>query len=61
MSCNWKLKFIAQEWKDFYPDAKEDIPLDMPVSCGNSVQINSFVDADHAKNEATRRLHTGIL
>eukprot|EP00957_Ditylum_brightwellii_P197288 15030824-Ditylum_brightwellii.AAC.1 len=46
-----KLKFITQDWMDFYPDAKEDIPLDMPEAYGNSVQVNTFVDADHAGNK----------
>ena len=61
MACDWKLKFIAQDWKEFYPDAKEDIHLDMPEACGSNVQINTFVDADHARNKVTRRSHTGIL
>eukprot|EP00957_Ditylum_brightwellii_P156245 11892467-Ditylum_brightwellii.AAC.1 len=51
MACNWKLKIIAQDWKNFYPDTKEDIPLDMPETRGNSVHINTFVDADHARNK----------
>ena len=33
----------------------------MPKPLGRSVNINSFVDADHAGNLATRRSHTGIL
>eukprot|EP00957_Ditylum_brightwellii_P082935 6305460-Ditylum_brightwellii.AAC.1 len=37
--------------QDFYPDTKEDIPLDIPAACGNSVQINTFVDTDHAGNK----------
>ena len=61
MACDWKMKLIAQDWKAFYPDATEDIPLDMPEACGNSVQINTVVDADHAGNKATRRSHTWIL
>eukprot|EP00957_Ditylum_brightwellii_P210095 15364566-Ditylum_brightwellii.AAC.1 len=45
MDCNWKQKFITQDLKNFYPDAKGEIPLDMPEAYGNSVQINTFVDA----------------
>ena len=56
MACDWKQKFIAQDWRDFYPDSKEDIPLDMPKALGNSVQINKFVDADHAGNKVTRTI-----
>eukprot|EP00957_Ditylum_brightwellii_P066634 5057232-Ditylum_brightwellii.AAC.1 len=61
MACDWKMKFMAKDWKDFYPDTKEGIPLDMPEACGNSVQTNIFVDADHVGNEATKRSHTWIL
>eukprot|EP00957_Ditylum_brightwellii_P184289 14037578-Ditylum_brightwellii.AAC.1 len=61
MACDWKMKFIAQDWKDLYPDVKEAIPLDMPEACGNSLQINTFVDADYDRNKATRMAHTWIL
>ena len=33
----------------------------MPAPRGNSVRVSCFVDADHADNVLTRRLHTGIL
>ena len=33
----------------------------MPELLGESVDINTFVDADHAGNKVTRRSHTGIL
>jgi hypothetical protein len=33
----------------------------MPEARGNAIQINCFVDADHAGNRVTRRSHTGIL
>jgi len=52
---------VSRDWDDFYPDAKEEIPADAPETRGRSVQINMFVDADHAGDRITRRSHTGIL
>jgi hypothetical protein len=53
--------FQEFDWTEFYHDAKESIPLDAPQPRGHAVQINAFVDADHAGNKITRRSHTGIL
>ena len=50
-----------RDWSDFYPDAKEEIPPNMPEPRGHSVQINCFVDADHAGDVVSRRSHTGII
>ena len=47
--------------KEFYPDAEEAIPTNSPEPRGKPVQINCFVDADHAGNTVTRRSQTGIL
>ncbi len=41
--------------------AKEQLPVNAPSSRGHAVQLNAFVDADHAGNRVTRRSHTGIL
>ena len=51
----------ARVMKEFYPDAEEKIPPNAPEPRGKPVQINCFVDADHAGNVVTRRSHTGIL
>ena len=51
----------AQAMKDLYPDAEETLPHDMPPPRGEEVDINAFVDADHAGNRITRRSHTGIV
>ena len=40
--------------KEMYPDAKEDLPLNASVPRGNPVQINCFVDSDHAGDKITR-------
>ena len=44
-----------------FPDAKEILPHNMPEPLGKPVDINVFVDADHAGNRVTRRSHTGII
>jgi hypothetical protein len=48
-------------WKDFYPDVKEVIPFDLPMSKGPKVRMTVYVDADHAHDFVTRRSITGIL
>ena len=47
--------------RDLYPDAVEEIPPNAPEPRGQEVQINVFVDADHAGNVVTRWSHSGIL
>ena len=51
----------VQEMKSAYADAQEDLPPNAPVPLGNPVEINMFVDADHASDQVTRRSQTGIL
>ena len=50
-----------QNWDDFYPDAKEELPPDMPKPLRKSVRITYYVDADHAHCKMTRRSVTGII
>jgi len=47
--------------RTMYPDAVDFIPPNMPRPLGKSVQINAFVDADHAGELTTRRSQTGII
>ncbi len=47
--------------KGLYPDAVEEIPPNAPEPRGKPVQINCFVDSDHAGDKVTRRLQTGII
>ena len=54
-------EFKAKEMRDFYPDAEESLPANAPQPRGEPVQLNVFVDADHAGNQVTRRSHTGII
>ena len=53
--------FKRHDWYDFYRDAKEAIPDDMPQPRGNSMSTHCFVDASHGSDRATRRSQTGIL
>jgi hypothetical protein len=57
-------KFISKDhdgWKEFYPDASEQMPDGMPVPFGKKVRITCYVDADHAHDTVTRRSVTAIL
>ena len=51
----------ARAMKEIYPDANDTLPHNMPKSRGKAVDITTFVDADHAGNQITRRSHTGII
>ena len=53
--------FSSYEWYDFYRDASEQVPNDMPPPRGHAVSTHCFIDADHASNTLTRRSQTGIL
>ncbi len=46
--------FLEHDWTDFYHDATEQLPPNAPVPRGNPVQMNCFVDANHAGNRVTR-------
>jgi hypothetical protein len=48
-------------WMEFYPDAGEEIPKDLPPEKGPKVRMTVYVDADHAHDLVTRRSITGIL
>jgi hypothetical protein len=50
-----------EHWQDFYQDAEEQLPPNMPEPRGKDVTVGCYVDADHAGNLATRRSHTGII
>jgi hypothetical protein len=49
------------DWLEFYPDAKDVLPPDMPEPRGKLVQITMFVNASHAANVVTRQSRTGVL
>ncbi len=53
--------FKQYDWYDFYRNASEAIPLDMPPPKGNPMNTHCFVDASHGSDRTTRRSQTGIL
>jgi len=59
--CISRDRFHNFDWVDFYNDAKEDIPIDMPEPRGIAVETHCFVDASHASERLQRRSQTGIL
>jgi hypothetical protein len=52
-------EFPRHDWTKFYHNAIDELPPKMPEPRSNEVQINCFVDADHAGNHITRCSHTG--
>ena len=53
--------FKSYDWIDFYRDAAEAIPPNMPEPRGRDATITCFVDANHAGDMANRRSQTGVL
>ena len=53
--------FKEYNWYNFYQDAKEWLPSDMPPPQGRPVSTHCFVDSDHAGDKVTCRSQTGIL
>ena len=54
-------RFIEADWHDFYRDAKEEIPTNLPVPKGKPVSISCFVDTSHACDVVTCCSQTGII
>ena len=54
-------RFFQADWSEYYPDASDPLPPNMPPPRGRAVTTTCFVDADHAGCLATRRSQTGIL
>ena len=51
----------ADDFKEFYRDAVEEVPPRRPEPRGRGVKITSFVDASHGTNKVTRKSHTGYI
>ena len=49
------------DWNEFYPDAIEEEPPDMPDPRGAEARITVYKDADHAHDQVTHRSITGVL
>lgn len=56
-----KIDLLQANMKKMYPDAKEDLPPNAPEPRGHPIQVNCFVDSDHAGDRMTRRSQTGII
>jgi hypothetical protein len=54
-------RFQKCDWTEFYREASEAIPTNMPTARGNCMSTHCFVDANHAGDTETRRSQTGIL
>jgi hypothetical protein len=54
-------RFQQCDWTEFYREAEEAIPGNMPKPRGNGMSTHCFVDANHAGDTETRRSQTGIL
>ena len=39
------------DWEEYYSEAKEDFPSDLPKPEGKKEQMTCFVDASHADDE----------
>jgi hypothetical protein len=49
-------------WKEFYPDAFEELPHNTPTPFGTKkAQITVYIDADHAHDTVTPRSVTAII
>ena len=56
-----KDRFQKCDWTEFYRDAEEAIPPNMPKPKGHGMSTHCFVDANHAGDYETRQSQTGIL
>jgi hypothetical protein len=52
---------MTYDWTEFYPDACEELPPDMPPPKGKTMSTIRYVDAYHAHDTLTRRSVTGIV
>jgi hypothetical protein len=53
--------FPQYDWTEFYGDAEEAIPSNMPSPLGKDLDVRMMCDSDHAGEKRTRCLHTGFL
>jgi hypothetical protein len=56
-----QLAFPCFEWTEFYGNAEEAIPPDMPPPLGKDVDLCMMVDCDHGGEKRTRCSRTGFF
>jgi hypothetical protein len=49
------------DWKEFYPEAVEQLPHGMPIPLGKPIQMNMFYDASRASDLVMHHSTTGFL
>ena len=49
------------DFEEYYIEAHEQLPHDMPIPSGVGVSITAFVDASFAQNKKTRKSHSGFI
>jgi hypothetical protein len=49
------------DWKSFYGEAREAIPPNAQTPRGKDVDLQMFVDSNHADDKQTRRSRTGFI
>jgi hypothetical protein len=54
-------RFAISDWSQFYPDAAEALPPNIPRPRRKYVIVTVYCDADHAGCRVTRRSHSGFL
>ena len=53
--------FQTHEWTNFYSNINEEIPPDTPESRGKEVDLQMYIDSDHAGDPKTRHSRTGFF
>ena len=48
-------EFLKHYWTNFYGEVKKVIPPNAPRTAGKDIDLQMFVDSDHAGDKATRR------
>jgi hypothetical protein len=53
--------FKKCDWKTYYPGAEEQISPNAPEARGHEIDLQMYVDSDHAGDELNRRSRTGYI
>jgi hypothetical protein len=53
--------FKECDWKEFYCEAKEPLPPNIPQPRGKEIDCRLYVDSDHAGDRLIRRSRTGFF